>query len=154
MIKCPECGAEQASENPKFCFECGHRFGEASSPAPAESIEEKLEAFLYDDLGNGRYSIRKLKDKFAESVEIPEGVVEIGVIAFSGCTLLRSITLPKSLLTVRSSAFEKCTALEEVVFLSEKCALEQGVSLFFSLIFSMNNQTNPIAKAIKIACGI
>ena len=87
MIKCPECGAEQASENPKFCFECGHRFGEASSPAPAESIEEKLEAFLYDDLGNGRYSIRKLKDKFAESVEIPEGVVEIGVIAFSNYSI-------------------------------------------------------------------
>ena len=127
MTKCPNCNAEQTSESPKFCFECGYNFKQTSEQATASAkndIEEKLAPFDYDDLGNGKYSIERIKDRFTEAVEIPEGVVEIGVIAFSGCTLLRSLTLPKSLLTVRSGAFEKCTALEEVVFLSQKCTLE------------------------------
>lgn len=129
MIKCPKCGAEQVTDTPKFCSECGHNFNvpQLIPETKTDDIEEKLTPFHYEDLGDGRYSILRVEDKFVENVEIPEGVVELQTLAFSGCTLLRSVTLPKSLLVVRDSAFSGCSALEEVIFLGEKCTIGTNV---------------------------
>ena len=49
------------------------------------------------------------KCKRLESVEIQDGVTEIGVGAFAGCTSLTSVTIPDSMTTIREYAFNSCT---------------------------------------------
>lgn len=49
-----------------------------------------------------------------KSLEIPEGVTEIGDGAFAGCDFLEEIRFPRSLQVVGERAFENCTALREV----------------------------------------
>jgi predicted RNase H-like HicB family nuclease len=43
-----------------------------------------------------------------ESINIPNSVTGIGVLAFSGCSNLQSVLLPKSLSTIKATAFAKC----------------------------------------------
>lgn len=42
------------------------------------------------------------------SVEIPEGVRQIGWFAFSGCVMLEKVTLPESVTSIDYGAFEHC----------------------------------------------
>lgn len=51
-----------------------------------------------------------------EHVEIPEGVVFIGISAFEKCSTLKSVLLPKSLKFIYGKAFADCTLLETVEF--------------------------------------
>lgn len=62
------------------------------------------------------------------TVDIPEGVVGIGVNAFLGCSKLESIRLPQSLTSIGTSAFSGCTALEAV-------SLPQGLTELASAAF-------------------
>ncbi|MBE6655570.1 MAG: leucine-rich repeat domain-containing protein [Ruminococcaceae bacterium] len=78
-------------------------------------LEAKLNAFDYEDLGDGRYAIIRLKDTLAEHAEVPEGVVEIRHSAFNCCSLLRSVSLPDTLLSIQSYAFNGCSSLEEII---------------------------------------
>jgi len=60
-----------------------------------------------------------------ESVEIPEGVTDIGEVAFFGCRNLRSVKLPQSLRQIREEAFgesglESITIPEGVELIEEK----------------------------------
>ncbi len=48
------------------------------------------------------------------SVTFPEGVTGIGLAAFSGCTGLTSVTIPDGVDKINSSAFELCTGLTSV----------------------------------------
>ena len=41
MIKCPKCGAEQATDTPKFCSECGHNFN-VSQLIPETKTDDKI----------------------------------------------------------------------------------------------------------------
>lgn len=50
-----------------------------------------------------------------KDVVIPEGVSEIGFMAFGRCTSLTSVIIPKSVRTIRKNAFERCALLESVV---------------------------------------
>ena len=116
MVKCPKCGTELKIDNLKFCYECGCNLQEkANASQKNEDIEAKLSAFQYIKIGEGKYSIFRLKNKFAESAEVPEGVVEIQRFAFSKCTMLRSVKLPNTLVVIRQWAFQGCTALESIV---------------------------------------
>ena len=49
-----------------------------------------------------------------KSVEISDGVTNIGANAFSGCTLLTSVTIADSVTSIGGSAFGGCTALTSV----------------------------------------
>ena len=49
-----------------------------------------------------------------ESVNIPEGVIQLGEGAFSDCTKLNSIELPESILTIGTMAFSSCENLKEI----------------------------------------
>lgn len=49
-----------------------------------------------------------------KSVSIPEGVIEIGDMAFSDCRKLESVKLPNSLEIIGKNAFRKCQKLESV----------------------------------------
>ena len=45
---------------------------------------------------------------------IPEGAMEIGELAFKGCTSLESIVIPKGVTMIGGSAFKGCTSLTTV----------------------------------------
>lgn len=55
-----------------------------------------------------------VQDESLTSVTIPEGVTDIGEIAFYGCTNLREVVFPQSLRIIREEAFGE-TALTEVM---------------------------------------
>lgn len=68
-----------------------------------------------DKIINGRI----IEGSFAEdpeltSVVIPEGITDIGEIAFYGCTNLREVVFPSSLRYIREEAFGE-TAIKEVI---------------------------------------
>lgn len=69
-----------------------------------------------DKIINGRLTEGAYaQDESLTSVIIPEGVTDIGEIAFYGCTSLREVILPQSLKTIREEAFGE-TSLREVFF--------------------------------------
>ncbi len=50
-----------------------------------------------------------------KDVVIPEGVSEIGDLAFERCTSIKSVIIPKGVRTIRRNTFSRCTSLESVV---------------------------------------
>ena len=52
--------------------------------------------------------------KKGNNYKIPDGVTEIGSIAFSGCSSLTSVTIPNSVTSIDSGAFNGCTSLTRV----------------------------------------
>jgi len=50
------------------------------------------------------------------TVEIPEGVIEIGARAFGGCTNIQQIILPPSVVEIAQEAFQGCENAEFVVY--------------------------------------
>ena len=69
------------------------------------------------------------QDETLTSVVIPEGITDIGEIAFYGCTNLREVVFPESLKTIREEAFGE-TALREVLLPEGLEAIEEKA--FFS----------------------
>ncbi len=54
------------------------------------------------------------------SVNIPEGVTEIGRCAFAFCTSLASVSIPVSVTKIVSEAFDHCYSLEEIRYAGTK----------------------------------
>ena len=52
---------------------------------------------------------------FCLNHNIPDGVTEIGELAFSGCTRLQSIVIPDSVTLIGELAFSDCTNLQSIV---------------------------------------
>ena len=52
--------------------------------------------------------------KTADSYEIPDSVIKIGDLAFSGCTSLTAVTIPDSVTEIDLWAFSDCTSLKRV----------------------------------------
>ena len=52
---------------------------------------------------------------FCLNHNIPDGVTEIGELAFSGCTRLQSIVIPDSVTLIGELAFSDCTSLQSIV---------------------------------------
>ena len=153
---CDECGAK-LTPGVKFCDECGatisapadaswttaektdisgsaDAWGDALVSLNAAEEEEKLALFEYEKRPDGSVVITGLKDKYALTVTVPEGVTVIadsafrtaGVYevalseglssieahAFSGCESLTKINLPSSLIKIGDEAFSGCSKLE------------------------------------------
>ena len=53
-----------------------------------------------------RYSFRIDLNQSLEDIEIPNGVTEIGFLAFSGCTSLKELKIPNSVTEIGFKAFE------------------------------------------------
>ena len=49
------------------------------------------------------------------SVTIPSGITRIGEYAFSQCTALKTVSLPENLTSIAKGAFNKCTSLTSIV---------------------------------------
>lgn len=65
--------------------------------------------------------------KNLERIYFSEGLLEIGVCAFSDCSALKRFDLPESLRKIRVFAFERCCNLEEVVIPAGVAEIEYGV---------------------------
>ena len=55
-------------------------------------------------------------DKDAASVEIPDGVTEIGGLAFRDCSSLESVSIPSSVAEIGEDAFFHCSSLTSIEF--------------------------------------
>ena len=97
------------------------------TPSPEASFQYRIEngaatvtAYIGDatevviPVALGGYPVRAIDDRaFADqrllvSVEIPEGVKQIGWFAFSGCVLLERVILPTSVAAICYGAFQNC----------------------------------------------
>ena len=80
-----------------------------------------LEKLGINPLINSKEPIKKVPNRFFESsdikeIEIPEGVIEIGVSAFEGCRKLIKVIIPSSIKLIGSKAFMDCDNLKEIIF--------------------------------------
>ena len=61
-------------------------------------------------------------------IAIPEGVTELGIDAFCGCTSLAKISLPSTITGIGNNCFLECVGLEEIVCYDETpCVLIDDV---------------------------
>ncbi len=79
------------------------------------------------------------KNSSIKSVSLPEGLEEIGVAAFSGCTSIRDIAFPNSLTRLRPRAFNGTTNLEKITWGTGLTALE---GLTFTKYHNSSASTN------------
>lgn len=63
------------------------------------------------------------------SVEVGEGITQIGSYAFEDCAVLREVTLPESLKIIENNAFSNCTGLENLT-------IPEGMTRIGSMAFS------------------
>ena len=73
---------------------------------------ESLAKFI--DVGDFEYTTFSNPSDYLTSIEVPEGVTEIGENAFKECDMLSDVSLPSTLTTISSSAFFACMSLEEI----------------------------------------
>ena len=60
--------------------------------------------------------LEECTDKSATSVKIPDGVTEIGVYAFSGCTSLSSVVIPSSVTEIGGGRSMVASRLRQLRF--------------------------------------
>ena len=61
------------------------------------------------------------------SIELPEGITEIGIQAFLECSSLTSFIVPNSVREIKTSAFASCRAMTKCVFGSGVSNIESSV---------------------------
>ena len=71
----------------------------------------------YSDLFRGKWKIPDgyFHNSTITSIDVPEGVTEIGEDAFASCKNLQSIKFPTTLKSIGLGAFKECRKLEEVI---------------------------------------
>ena len=125
---CLECGAKLSGG--KFCSECGARLDssefvvgsentgslsldEINSLFASEVTNAKYSSFEYEKRADGTYIIKKLKDAYAFSVEVPELTVVIEASAFEGTNIM-DVILPEGLRFIGNRAFAGCKHLKRI----------------------------------------
>lgn len=72
---------------------------------------------------------RAFASSLVENVVIPNGITEITVALFSGCTELKSVTIPASVTSIGGGAFSNCKSLKTV-------ALPKGITSIAQSLFT------------------
>ncbi len=86
--------------------------GKAKEALKAERAKG-LAGMEFVEHSDGTYTVTKLSDKYAISVNIPKGVIAIGEGAFAGTDVVK-VTLPEGLLQIDDRAFKSCKSLSEI----------------------------------------
>ena len=104
---------------------------------PEDVVEIEDRAFLYMNanvripdgvktIGRSAFHHNLVLDSLL-SYELPEGLEEIFVGAFSECTALSEVCLPDSVKYIGACAFEGCTGLKKIVLPNSIDTIEEGV---------------------------
>ena len=121
---CPDCGTSlkadastpswsdgaSAWDTPADSDEWGATLGSLS----AFEEEERLSAFAYEKRADGSFVIKGIKDKYALTIAIPEGVSVIAASAFENSSIME-VTLPEGLTMIGERAFFNCNNLQKLV---------------------------------------
>ena len=89
------------------------------APSYAYSVQSRIKSIEIKngvtEIGNNAFSFSLL----LESVTIPNSVTRIGAFAFDNCDKLESVTTPAGVATIGDYAFRDCTSLETVEILGD-----------------------------------
>ena len=89
------------------------------------AVPEQVDGYKITEITDSVFK----NNKSIQEVFIPEGVVTIGISAFSGCTALTKVTMADSITKIGASAFLNCSALS-------KCNIPAGLKRLESSAFS------------------
>lgn len=64
--------------------------------------------------GAAEEQLKKLVDRTATHVDVPDGATSIGMYAFSGCASLTSVTIPNSVTSIGPYAYRYCSRLTSI----------------------------------------
>lgn len=87
------------------------------------------------------------------TLNIPEGVTELGVSAFEGCTNLQAVTLPHSLTALPKWAFYNCHELSKLEGLDHITALGEAALTFTAMKFVRMNDVVSIGDNNFVGCS-
>ena len=116
---CPECGANlsdiTSNTFTSFTSLGGFDFSTLQNEAQTQLNENELSAFEFEKMSNGKYVIKKLKNKDELIIFVPDCVQIIGENAFEDSSVI-DVTLPEGLIKIGARAFANCTYLETIAF--------------------------------------
>jgi len=92
--------------------------------------------FNYDETTIIKYPAKKVGKEY----NIPDGIIEIGYAAFSGCNELTKIVIPNSVTKISSHAFSQCNNLVNINLTDDIYSMGWGV---FEKCSSLTNITIP-----------
>ena len=157
---CSNCGATVNGGN--FCSNCGYRFtqeaGEISTNASIEDINSifteiaemaSFSEFEYEKRNDGTFLIKRLKDKYATHVVVPNGTSIIGEGAFMGTSVI-SVELPEGVRIIDTNAFANCKHLKNLNIPSSVVLVEAEALLNCEkLLVSISSETELGKDALK-----
>ena len=87
-----------------------------------------------------------------KTVEIGEGITEIGKNAFNGCTALENAKLPSTIKKIKENAFENCSKLQEVTYIGTKKQWNDSVTVESGNDkINLKGEENGVVEALRIA---
>ena len=87
--------------------------------------------------------VKTEEDKYATSIDIPEGVTIIPDLCFYGCSSLESITLPSTIKQIDELAFDACSALTSI-------DIPEGVTIISNWCFCKCKKLNSVTLPTTI----
>lgn len=87
-------------------------------PLPKENIIDMEDILILDKTGTRLIGVNieliESTGMTVTSIDLPEGLTEIGKGSFISCTLLKHIDIPESVRTIEYCAFDGCTSLRNI----------------------------------------
>ena len=112
--------------------------------------EMRKDESLFDDELNGPRAPWILAERIILSVEIGEGITEIGDEAFAFCRDIKSVSLPNSLTRIGVMAFYKCEKLKNIILPDSLTEIEQYA---FAYCFSLTKVPLPEQLTVLDVCA-
>ena len=125
--------------------------GDGTNTAVAKETTDTMTIPSQVECDSAEYLVVKIADKAFNGIAItdviiPEGITEIGSLAFGACNSLQSVILPEGLTTLKSKAFVSCPLLKIVLLPTTLTTIEsQAFAFCESLSKVIAKMENPVA---------